>query len=175
MTPESGLIAVVTEAELLLGPLRARFYPSAAIGVPAHITVLYPFRPPGKIDRPTLESLRECFSRMPAIDFELKELRRFGDETLYLKPDPGEPFRQLTFAVWELFPETPPYGGIWPDVVPHLSVAQAVEAGELDRIARELGAELAPHLPIRSSVSEVALIENMTGHWTVRTTFPLRG
>jgi hypothetical protein len=41
---ESAL--VVPEAEPLVKPFRDRYDPSAAAGVPAHITLLYPFKQP---------------------------------------------------------------------------------------------------------------------------------
>lgn len=50
MKPESALIAVVAEAEPLINSFRQRFDPSAAVGVPAHVAVLYPFRDPDTLD-----------------------------------------------------------------------------------------------------------------------------
>ena len=44
--PESALVILVPEAEPLVRPFRHRFDPSAALGVPAHITLLYPFIAP---------------------------------------------------------------------------------------------------------------------------------
>ena len=42
--------------------------------------------------------------------------------TVYLAPSPAAPFRQLTHELFRRFPEHPPYGGAFDDVVPHLSV-----------------------------------------------------
>ena len=47
---ESGLVVLVPQAEALVKPFRDRYDPSAATGVPAHITLLYPFKPPDEID-----------------------------------------------------------------------------------------------------------------------------
>ena len=49
MEIESALIIAVPEAEPLVKALRERFDWSAAQGVPAHITILYPFIPPEKL------------------------------------------------------------------------------------------------------------------------------
>ena len=38
------------ETEQAVGPFRARYDRAAAWGVPAHVTVLYPFLPPSRID-----------------------------------------------------------------------------------------------------------------------------
>jgi len=43
---ESSLMIVVPEAERLVKPFREKYDPSAAVGVPAHITLLYPFKLP---------------------------------------------------------------------------------------------------------------------------------
>ena len=42
---ESALVVLVPEAEAVVGRLRHRYDPSAAVGIPAHITLNYPFLP----------------------------------------------------------------------------------------------------------------------------------
>jgi len=41
----SALVVLVPEAGALVGRLRQRYDPSAAVGMPAHITLNYPFLP----------------------------------------------------------------------------------------------------------------------------------
>jgi hypothetical protein len=48
--PHSGLIVEVPEAEPDVARLRERLDASAPLGIPAHITVLFPFMPPRTID-----------------------------------------------------------------------------------------------------------------------------
>ena len=105
---ESALVMLVPEAEPLVKPFRDRYDPSAAAGVPAHITLLYPFRSPGEIDRAMLDDLRGCFQGFASFRFSLAPIRRFPDGVLYLAPDPDEPFRRLVLAIWDRYPETPP-------------------------------------------------------------------
>lgn len=173
MSAESALIAAIPEAEALVGPYRSRFDPSAALGVPAHVTVLYPFRAPALLDDQTLWALRQCCAAQAPIDLRLRDLRRFPGGTLYLAPEPAEPFRRLTIDVWRHFPDTPPYGGQWPDIIPHLTIAQAVEGDELDTVARELGRVLAARNGIAARVGEISLIENTAGAWVLRERFRL--
>ena len=45
---ESALVVLVPEADPLVGPFRSFFDPSAALGVPAHVTLLYPFVEPAE-------------------------------------------------------------------------------------------------------------------------------
>ena len=71
---------------------RDKYDSSAAAGMPAHITPLYPFKPPAELGADALESLQNCF--VP-FSYSLAAIRRFGSEVLYLAPEPDEPFREL--------------------------------------------------------------------------------
>jgi hypothetical protein len=172
---ESALVVLVPEAEALVKPFRDRYDPSAALGVPAHITLLYPFRPPDEVGGGVLDELRRGFARFAPFRFALAQIRRFPAEVLYLAPEPDEPFRRLTLAIWDWYPETPPYVGKWPDVVPHLSVASLADEQQLDRIADEFAQASRGILPIRAAATDVALMDNRSGRWQVRATFGLGG
>jgi hypothetical protein len=137
--------------------------------------LLYPFVEPEKIDESTLDALRECFAGFASIAFCLTAIRRFPVETLYLAPDPDEPFRKLTIAIWERFPDRPPYAGAHPDIVPHLSIGRFSDAEEMDRVAAEFAAALNGAPAVRAYASTAVLIENTTGRWTTRCTFSLVG
>jgi hypothetical protein len=50
---ESALVVVVPEAEAAVNAHRRRLDPAAAWGVPAHVTVLYPFAPPHTLTEST--------------------------------------------------------------------------------------------------------------------------
>jgi 2'-5' RNA ligase len=170
---ESALIVPVPAAETLVGPFRDRYDPGAALGVPAHITILYPFKLPGAIDETVERELRRLFGSFGAFHFTLTAVRRFGDEGLYLAPEPAEPFRQLTLAAQAYSPETPPYGGQFSDIVPHLTVARRQAEKRLDAIACEFEAAAAGDLPIRTWASAVVLMDTVSGRWAVRAIFKL--
>jgi len=169
--PESALIIAVPEAEPLVKSFRDRFDSSAA-GVPAHITILYPFVPPSEIAVALLAELRDLFARFSPFEFALTELQRFP-EYLHLSPSPPEPFKALTYAVVEHYPDYPPYGGEFPEVIPHLTVAGEIEAKQLDDIEREFVNQHGAQLPMKARASEVLLIENTSGQWEVREMFQL--
>ena len=59
--PESALVVRVPEAEPVVNRFRAAYDPSAPAGVPAHVTLLYPFKPPDALTEPVLAGLRHCF------------------------------------------------------------------------------------------------------------------
>jgi 2'-5' RNA ligase len=120
---ESALVALVPEAERLIGACRLAHDPSAALGVPAHVTVLYPFKTPEAISSNDLAALQALFAAQPAFDMTLAELRQFPG-VLYLAPEPAEPFAVLTSVVVARYPDWPPYGGAFAEVIPHLTLAQ---------------------------------------------------
>lgn len=75
--------------------LRERFDPSAEQGVPAHITVLYPFMPPELVSSEVFALVQQALSEVPAFGFELAKVGRFP-ATTYLAPEPAAPFVDLT-------------------------------------------------------------------------------
>ncbi len=170
MKIESALIIAVPEAEPLVKELRERFDYSAGVGVPAHITLLYPFMPPHKITPAVVAELRDLFAQFSAFEFTLPETQRFP-AVLYLAPSPAELFKALTQAVVERYPDYPPYGGEYTDMTPHLTIADRLEAAQLDDIEREFMQQHGAQLPVRAKASEVLLIENTSGKWEVRQAF----
>jgi 2'-5' RNA ligase len=169
MSPsESALIVLVPEAEALVKPFRDRHDPAAAAGMAAHITVLYPFCPPQDLAESHLDILRACLAGFAPFQFALRKTGRFPG-VLYLTPDPEQPFRQLTTAISERFPDFPPYGGKYPDTAPHLTIAQIADEPELERVAGEFASASQGKLPIHAMASQVALMENGSGRWQVST------
>ncbi len=171
---ESGIIALIPAAEDLVCCYRERYDPVAERGVPAHVTVLYPFKAPDEITPDILSTLQNIFSGHPAFDVTFKRAMEFPD-TLFLQPEPAEPFRELTRAIAAAYPETPPYGGVYPEIIPHLTVAQSENPEEMDKIRAEFLKDCANGLPIHARVDEVVLMDNASGRWEVRARFPLAG
>lgn len=154
--PQSALIVPVPRAEEVVAEHRRRFDPSSPWGVPAHVTVLYPFVDPDAVDDEVVRRLEEAVGGVPAFDCVFRRCGWFDEDVLWLAPEPDEPFRALTAAVWRAFPQHPPYGGAYPDVVPHLTVGQRPEA----ELAELLGVEelVSAVLPVRAYVDRVHLL-----------------
>lgn len=166
---ESAFTVNVPEAEPYVGDLRARFDPSAKLGVPAHITLLHPFMFPEQITETVLSKVRLALSRATTFAFRLTKIGRFPEAT-YLAPEPSKPFVALTERLVDQFPKYLPYGGQYKSIVPHLTVAQ----GEFERDVIE--AQLVSTLPpggIGGSCKEIVLIENSSGLWKHMHSFPL--
>lgn len=165
---ESAVLIPVPEAEPLVGDLRSEHDPSAAVGVPAHVTLLYPFLAPDEIDGSTVEALGDVFATTARFRFALWVARWFEDGLLFLEPDPAEPFVRLTRRLVRRFPQYPPYAGTvaLDELVPHLTVAM--------RGTEELERLLSPALPIESVAAEAHLMQSdPSGRWSIRERFPL--
>ena len=169
---ESALVVLIPEAESLVKSFRDQYDPSAAVGVPAHVTILYPFKPPDELTADVITTLQDLISRQPGFNVSFQELQEFPD-ILYLAPIPAEPFRHLTEIVAGRYPETPPYGGTFSEIIPHLTVAQASELQRLDEIANKFREIAHKKLPIFVRVNTVSLLDNSGGGWKVRAQFPL--
>ena len=76
MTRRTALMFAVPEAEAAVGAIRLAHDWSAARGVPAHVTLLFPFAPPDEVDE---AALRDLFSRFPSFDFTLDRIERFDE------------------------------------------------------------------------------------------------
>ncbi|MFD2078286.1 2'-5' RNA ligase [Actinopolymorpha cephalotaxi] len=151
---ESAVIVAVREAEPVVGHLRSRLDPSAAWGVPAHVTVLYPFVPPELIDAAVLARAGEAIRTVASFRATFARVEWFGDQVVWLAPEPARAFAELTAAVCERFPEFPPYGGAFAEVVPHLTVGDGAPAAEL----RQAAEHVRGHLPISTEVAAAQVI-----------------
>ena len=165
--PRSALIVAVPEAEPLVHEWRLR-YDNAALGIPAHVTLIFPFVPAGEIGPELIEELRELFAARPAFSFTLANVARFP-EVAWLAPDPSGPFRRLTELIFSRYPDYPPYEGLHEEVIPHLTVARGDAT-----LQDEVDAALSPHLPIAADADQVTLlVEDESGHWAAAEHFPL--
>jgi len=171
----SAIVILVPEAEACVGGFRARHDPSAVAGMPAHVTLLYPFIAPAMLDEEQRDALKVCVAGFRPFAFSLSEVCRFPSHLLYLAPEPANAFRELTMAIWKAFPDYPPYGGRHPDIVPHLSVAQAASDDEINRISQAFAPQFERQRPIRAVAQQVLLMDNAGGRWRTRQDFLLRG
>lgn len=168
---ESAVLVAVPVAEPVVAAHRARFDQAAQWGVPAHVTVLYPFVPPAEIDGGTLETLGAAVGAVPRFSATWRSTGWFGADVLWLAPEPDRPFRALTASVCDAFPGYPPYGGRFDDVVPHLTIGDHGSADELRAAERDV----LERLPISMDVSTIRLMcgTNAPGSWRTIADLPL--
>ena len=168
----SALIVPIPEAEPVVARHRDRLDRAASWGVPAHVTVLFPFLPPASLEPRVLDALARLTATVPAFFLTLTDIAWFGDRVVWLKPDPAAPFRQLTAAVTGRYPQCRPYEGQFADVIPHLTLGHDHPQPVLQAAA----AEVRPRLPIHARVSTLRLIigrREPGALWTTHAEFPL--
>jgi 2'-5' RNA ligase len=168
---ETALIVEVPAAEPAIGRYRAELDANARLGVPAHITILAPFLPAGRLGDAERGRLVRVFAAVSPFDFRLDRTGWFGTTTLWLGPADPAPFRDLTDRVFAEFPDFPPFGGQFADVVPHLTIG-------LDRPTEELlraELQIVPALPVTARASAVTLMAESSpgGRWEILASFPL--
>lgn len=166
----SGLIIEVPEASPVVDQWRQQLDPLAPLGVPPHITVLFPFVKAIDIDQDTTAKLRNLAASVRRFRFRLSHTAWFDHQVLWLAPDPGAPFVELTARAADAFPDYPPYGGQFTEVVPHLTIGDN-GAPELMAAAAQ---SLLPDLPLSATAKAITLmVERADRGWEVHTRFPL--
>jgi 2'-5' RNA ligase len=162
------LIVPVPEAEPLVGRWRMEHDPPAPFGIPAHITLLFPFRPARWLGEQVVAGLAAFFRAAHPANVSLTHVGRFPG-ILYLAPEPAEPFVELTRQLSARF-DLLPYGRAGGGRTPHLTVARHEDPSFLDRLADNL----APSLPLAFAMREAWLMErDEAGSWHRTETFAI--
>lgn len=168
---ETAVLIPVPEAEDAVREIRSALDPAAARGIPAHVTLLYPFVPPERLTCAVLDRVAAVVGAVAPFDATLTGAGWFGDTVLWLRPEPADRFGELTSLLWQAFPDYPPYAGAFTSSVPHLTVGQDLPRERLQVAADDVE----KWLPIAFGVHRAVL---MTGApdddlWEVRAEFPL--
>ena len=151
---ESAILIKVPQVEHVVERHRRTHDPSEKWGIPAHVTLLYPFLPPSDINGDVLRRLATVVWLHQAFEVQFLRTKWFGDEVLWLAPEPDLLFRRLTEALFAVFPETPPYGGSITDPTPHLTVAYRAGVPLMKAVESLVIAAL----PIRAFVDSVSVM-----------------
>jgi 2'-5' RNA ligase len=168
----TALIVAVPAAEPAVAAHRATLDRAASWGVPAHITLVFPFLPPEAVNDDTLAALHEIAAAEPRFDLTLDRIDWFGDTVVWLAPHPARPFIALTDALAARFPQAPPYGGAFDETIPHLTIGHDHPRPTLQAAAEAV----TPHLPITTTVTAIRLIAGIRqpgGPWHPLADFPL--
>lgn len=161
---ESGLVLAVPRLTGVVDRWRLGTVPVAALGVPAHVTALYPWVPAPATDE-SLARLRESVRALAPVTLTFRELGTFPSGVLYLRPEPEDQVRHLSQVLQSAFPGCLPYGGEFPDPVPHLTVA-FTEPAALPELQRDVEEALAGDLPVTVTVTHLTVMEQQhDGRW----------
>jgi len=161
----------VTPLPAALERLRRDHVANARQGVPAHITLLYPFARPDRRLAGLRGAVAEVCRATAPFGFALTAARLQGS-IAYLAPRPERPLLQLIAALVTAFPEYPRHGGAYAEVLPHVTIAESSERLLLEVVR----AEAARHLPIQQTARALVLLrEGRDGHWRRGWRVPLGG
>ncbi|HEV2027275.1 MAG TPA: 2'-5' RNA ligase family protein [Candidatus Dormibacteraeota bacterium] len=123
----------------LVHDLRMQYDPSAAAGIPPHVTLMFPFLPPSDLTEATIDSLERLIGATRAFQFSLTGVKQFEQGVVYLEPEPAEPFARLTREISRRFGILP-FGGEFADTpVTHLTVATRGSASARKQLVNQLG------------------------------------
>ena len=166
---ESGLVVPVPSLQDFVATWRPRVDRIPPIGIPAHITLLYPFVPPVEIEA-EIDDLRGFFAGQSRFSYSLIGIDWFGDEVVFVKPSPSAGFTCLTAAIhkrWNL----PPYGGTIEQPQPHVTIGVDGPA-DLMRDVAEAGLK---QLPIHEQATEAWLMQGTPDppEWSITHRFRL--
>lgn len=123
-------------------------------GMPAHITVMYPFLPSRAIDKDAVHALAASYATIAPFEVTLAELGRFPN-VVYLTPEPADALIALTQAVTSIWPDQVRYEGQYEQIVPHLTVTYGIDAPP----------QIERRLPLRVRVDEVWLMRRRGRRW----------
>ena len=132
-----------------------------------HITLLYPLPGLRRLHPTALDDVANVLSGTGPIPLRFEQTGRFPG-VLYLDPTPSEPLVALINTLAARFPEYPPYGGAFDEIIPHLSVVNgAPEPPGLEAAVKRL-------LPLSCVADTVCLASlNRRGRWVAVRRFSL--
>lgn len=162
----TGLVIPVPAADAVLAPVAQRYPDAVRPGVPAHISLLYPFLPQSELDETVTAALHTiCAEQTPMVVRFARCCRSGG--FVSLRPEPPAELETLTSAVRQRWPEVVPYEGRYGEVEPHVTAA----LGTSEETAAAIEGHVGARLPIPAQLREAWLVV-FTGQWSLRQRFP---
>jgi len=144
--------------------------------IPLSLTLIYPFAPSDELDDDYLKMARDFFASRHPLSFDIARVAQWPDGgAVYGVPEPEGQLRATMRALWELFPEFPPYRRPGSDPPPHASLT--LDGGDHPETLKER-VELRLHglLPAHFEMGEASLMEEYEpDRMRVTHTFPFGG
>lgn len=135
---QTALLLPVRAAERVVGTHRRELDLAAADGIPAHVTIAFPFKPLGEIGAEDHSRLAHNGRQHGPFRIEGRRTAWFGDQVLYVEISAAREVHALIADVASTFPAYPPFSGDIPlaEVVPHLTVGSGAPVPALQAAAR---------------------------------------
>jgi hypothetical protein len=169
MSERESAIVVRIRVPIAIERLRRANDRAARLGVPAHVTVLYPFVAVEGLTPTVRDDLARIAGEFRAFQVTFPSAARWPG-VVYLEPRPSSPFTAMIDRVAASFPEHPPYAGTISEVIPHLTVVESHEAALDEVLAAAQSA-----LPFEATADALeVLAEGVDGRWRRRWRLPFR-
>ncbi|MBC3192746.1 2'-5' RNA ligase family protein [Pseudonocardia sp. C8] len=169
--PQPGRTAVVIpvpELDPVLGAVATHRPDAVRPGIPAHLTLLYPFVPAPELTGAAVDRCRALCAGTGPVRVTFRHAVA-GSSMVATTPEPAGPLAALARALREAWPEHPPYGGRFgPDPDPHVTLA--LDPGP---DAAALAVATGGLLPVDAVLSAAALVELTADGWRQRAALPL--
>jgi 2'-5' RNA ligase len=169
MTERASAIVIRFRVPAAIERLRRAHDRAAQLGVPAHVTINYPFVAASELTPAIRDELAQIAGEFRAFQVTFSEAARWPG-LVYLTPTPSSPFTALIDRVVACFPEHPPYAGAISEVIPHLTV---VESDETPLDAVLTAAREAIPFEARAAALDV-IVEGDEHRWRRRWRLPFR-
>jgi 2'-5' RNA ligase superfamily protein len=164
---QTGLVIPVPAADALLTFVATRHPGTVREGVPAHVSLLYPFISAAELDEQVTDALSELVVAHEPMPVEFVECYRRGG-FVALRPDPIEGLTELTKKIRDRWPDIVPYEGVYGNVEPHVTVAMRAS----EQRAAMIEHEVTEQLPISAELREMWLVV-FEGQWSMQGRFEL--
>lgn len=162
---QTALAVPVSEADALLRAVAAQFPGVVREGVPAHVSVQYPFLAASDLDDGVVGALSSLFAVQRPLRVTFADCRRIGG-FVFLRPDPVDELATLTAQVRQRWPAVARPDGLDGEVGPHLTVAMRASEEDAETIERQV----ITALPISTELREVWLVA-FEDRWVLRSRF----
>jgi 2'-5' RNA ligase len=142
--------------------VRAEFHAgSVAMGIPLHVTLLYPFAPPDQVHE---RALNDFFREFEPFTLTLTGLATWP-LVVYAAPEPRDRLLAMMHALFEKYPEYPPYEGEIDEPEPHATLTELERAESLCDVLAQIRARTESLFPLTSEIRDVALLEEYEPNW----------
>lgn len=166
---ETAIIIPMSRCEQMLADVAGDLNLERVQGMPAHVTLLYPFVEATRLGPDVAAEARRALSDVRPFRCEFSTFGRFTDPpaALYLEPVPERPFRTMTALLEQAF-GTRAYGGAFDEVIPHLTLVESSDTSAWIRVESLIG----PALPIVEIVSGFSIYRQRAGTWVEAFSLP---